>query len=233
VPETLTDQQRHAHARVTRQGIATTAAALQELLGQRLVAVIAGVKDAKAVGRWASGERFGQVLMPAWREVRRRPGKDTEPCGRQRTCLLDGRRQDRAAGAFGDAAMELGEVSESVTVSGRGQAVPAPASATTVRSPQRIPIGGNVQAARLLVQPRAEYPAELQQQGITGTVMLKAVVGKDGRLLNPQVVNTEIHPALAQAALEAVRKWQYQPTLLNGQPVETLTSIDIRFELDK
>jgi hypothetical protein len=56
VPETLTDQQRHAHARATRQGIAATAADLQELFGQRLVAVIAGVKDAKAVGRWARGE---------------------------------------------------------------------------------------------------------------------------------------------------------------------------------
>jgi hypothetical protein len=56
VPETLTDQQRAAHSRVTRQGIAATAAALQELFGQRLVAVIAGVKDAKTVGRWARGE---------------------------------------------------------------------------------------------------------------------------------------------------------------------------------
>ncbi len=56
MPETLTDQQRHAHARVTRQGIAATAAALQELLGQRLVAVMAGVRDVKAVGRWARGE---------------------------------------------------------------------------------------------------------------------------------------------------------------------------------
>jgi len=56
MPETLTDQQRHAHARVTRQGIAATAAALQELLGQRLVAVMAGVRDLKAVGRWARGE---------------------------------------------------------------------------------------------------------------------------------------------------------------------------------
>lgn len=52
---TLLDQQRQAHARVSRQGITTTAAALQTLFGQRLVAAIAGVKDAKAVGRWARG----------------------------------------------------------------------------------------------------------------------------------------------------------------------------------
>jgi hypothetical protein len=55
MPETLADKQRQAHARVTRQGVAATAAILQELFGQRLTAAIAGVKDAKAVGRWARG----------------------------------------------------------------------------------------------------------------------------------------------------------------------------------
>ena len=65
MPETLTDLQRHAHARVTRQGVAATAAALQELLGQRLVAVIAGVKDAKAVGRWARGEDIPRAQAAA------------------------------------------------------------------------------------------------------------------------------------------------------------------------
>ena len=61
MPETLSDQQRRAHARATRQGIAATAADLQELFGQRLVAVLAGVKDAKAVGRWARGEDVPRV----------------------------------------------------------------------------------------------------------------------------------------------------------------------------
>ncbi len=61
MPETLSDQQRRAHARATRQGIAATAADLQELFGQRLVAVIAGVKDSKAVGRWARGEDVPRV----------------------------------------------------------------------------------------------------------------------------------------------------------------------------
>ena len=65
MPETLTDLQRHAHARVTRQGVAATAAALQELLGQRLVAVIAGVKDAKAVGRSARGEDIPRAQAAA------------------------------------------------------------------------------------------------------------------------------------------------------------------------
>src|SRR5262249_35971790 len=53
--ESVADLQRQVHARVTRQPIAATAAALQELFGQRRVAAIAGIRDPKAVGRWASG----------------------------------------------------------------------------------------------------------------------------------------------------------------------------------
>ena len=129
-----------------------------------------------------------------------------------------------------DAFMELGEVTEAATVKGSRPAVPAPKVAVP---PQRIPIGGNVQMTKLLSQPRPVYPDDLQQQGITGTVKIRAVIGKDGRLLNPKVINTEVHPGLAQAALDAVGKWLYQPTLLNGQPVEVLTTIDIAFELDQ
>jgi len=47
------------------------------------------------------------------------------------------------------------------------------------------------------------------------------------------VINTTVHPGLAQAALDAVRQWRYQPTLLNGQPVEIVTNIDVTFELDQ
>ncbi len=71
---TLLDQQREAHARVARQGIATTAAALQKLFGQRLTAAIAGVKDPKAVGRWARGTDVPRApaaaaLENAWQVV--------------------------------------------------------------------------------------------------------------------------------------------------------------------
>jgi hypothetical protein len=54
--ETAADQHRNVHARVTRQPIATTAAALQDVFGQRFVAAMAGVRDPKAVGRWIRGE---------------------------------------------------------------------------------------------------------------------------------------------------------------------------------
>ena len=47
------------------------------------------------------------------------------------------------------------------------------------------------------------------------------------------VINTTVNPGLAQAALDAVRQWRYQPTLLNGQPVEIVTNIEVTFELDQ
>jgi protein TonB len=63
--------------------------------------------------------------------------------------------------------------------------------------------------------------------------MLRAVISTTGETLNPEVVNTTVHRGLAQAALDAVRQWRYQPTLLNGQPVEVVTKIDVTFELEQ
>jgi len=57
-------------------------------------------------------------------------------------------------------------------------------------------------------------------------VKLSAVIAKDGTIQNLEVI--EGHPLLAQSALDAVRQWVYQPTLLNGQPVEVVTEIDVK-----
>ncbi|MCX6627726.1 MAG: M56 family metallopeptidase, partial [Candidatus Solibacter sp.] len=133
--------------------------------------------------------------------------------------------------------LPLGQISEAVTVTGSrpatGSLAPPASVAVAKRMPQRIPVGGNVQPVKLLQQTRPVYPAELKQQGITGTVMLRAVISITGELLNPEVINTTVHPGLAQAALDAVRQWRYQPALLNGQPVEVSTTIDVTFELEQ
>ena len=134
--------------------------------------------------------------------------------------------------------LPLGQMSETVTVTGSrpangSLAQPAPPAAAPSRTPQRIPVGGNVQPAKLLKQTRPIYPADLKQQGISGTVMLRAVISITGEPLNPEVLNTTVNPGLAQAALEAVRQWRYQPTLLNGQAVEVTTMIEVTFELDQ
>ena len=99
-------------------------------------------------------------------------------------------------------------------------------------TPQRIPIGGNVQPSKIVTKVNPEYPADLKQQGVTGSVIIRAIISKTGDILNAQVINT-VHPGLAQAALDAVKQWRYQPTLLNGHPVEVITTVTIGFELEQ
>lgn len=97
------------------------------------------------------------------------------------------------------------------------------------QTPQRIRVGGNVQQAKLIRQPKPVYPPLARQARIQGTVRLTAVIAKDGTIQELQVVNG--HPLLVPSALEAVKQWVYQPTLLNGEPVEVVTQIDVNFTL--
>ncbi len=96
-------------------------------------------------------------------------------------------------------------------------------------TPSRIRVGGNVQAANLIRTVTPVYPALAKQARIQGTVRFSAVIGKDGSIQNLQLVSGP--PLLVAAAQEAVKQWQYKPTLLNQEPVEVLTQIDVNFTL--
>jgi TonB family protein len=124
--------------------------------------------------------------------------------------------------------LRLGSVQETVNVVAQGQARRAMAS--TAPS-ERIRVGGMVQAVKLLRQVRPVYPESAKAQGIEGSVLMNAIIGKDGDLLSLTVMNKLADPDLAAAALDAVKQWHYQPTLLNGEPVEVVTTIVINFEL--
>lgn len=91
-------------------------------------------------------------------------------------------------------------------------------------------VGGNVQAARNLKKVAPVYPEIARESNVSGTVRLHVIIGKDGGIKQMEVISG--HPLLQQAALDAVRQWQYQPTLLNGEPVEIDTTIDVIFELN-
>ena len=86
-----------------------------------------------------------------------------------------------------------------------------------------------MQAARLVNKVTPLYPPLARQTRISGTVRLHAIIGKNGGVEQLQVVSG--HPLLVQSALDAVRQWRYQPTLLNGDPVEVDTEIDVIFSL--
>lgn len=74
------------------------------------------------------------------------------------------------------------------------------------------------------------YPPLAKQARIQGVVVMNAVLAKDGTVQNLTVVSG--HALLVQAALDAVRQWVYQPTMVNGQPVEVSTRINVNFTLD-
>ncbi len=105
-------------------------------------------------------------------------------------------------------------------------AAPPPPKPVT---PQRIRVGGNVQAASLVHQVQPIYPQIARTAHISGTVILHAIIAKDGTI---QELSYVTGPALLmRSAMDAVREWRYKPTLLNGEPVEVETTISVEFTL--
>ncbi|HTQ57655.1 MAG TPA: M56 family metallopeptidase [Bryobacteraceae bacterium] len=124
-------------------------------------------------------------------------------------------------------AMALGQVSESMVVVGKGP-LPPPQG-----TPHRIRVGGNVQATKLISMAKPVYPPGAAAAGIEGTVLLRAVISTSGDLLGLSAINTSVDGELVKAAMDAVKQWRYQPTLLNGLPVEVVTTIAITFRLEQ
>ena len=90
-----------------------------------------------------------------------------------------------------------------------------------------------MQAFNLIRKVNPTYPADAKAEGVEGTVLpLRAIISKTGALLSIVPVNTSTDQRLVSAAVAAVSQWQYQPTLLNGEPVEAITTITISFRLN-
>lgn len=100
-------------------------------------------------------------------------------------------------------------------------AMPAP--------PGSIRMGGNIAAANLVTKVDPVYPPLALQARVEGTVRFNATIGKDGHIENLALVSG--HPLLVGPAQQAVQQWVYRPTLLNGQPVQVITTIDVNFTL--
>jgi len=110
-----------------------------------------------------------------------------------------------------------------------GSNAPPPPPPPKAATPKRIRVGGQVESAKLIFKPQPEYPPLAKMARIQGTVRLEAIISKDGTIQDLKVIQG--HPLLVKAALEAVQRWRYQPTLLNGDPVEVVTEIDVNYTL--
>jgi len=97
-------------------------------------------------------------------------------------------------------------------------------------APRRIRVGGQVEQAKLIFKPNPEYPPLAKMARITGVVRLEAIISRDGTIQDLKVISG--HPLLVKAAIDAVSRWRYQPTLLNGEPVEVITEVDVHFTLE-
>ncbi|HEV2247449.1 MAG TPA: energy transducer TonB [Terriglobia bacterium] len=112
-----------------------------------------------------------------------------------------------------------------------GVTAPPPPAPARTETPERIRKGGLVEAANLIYGPKPDYPQLAKLARTQGTVRLEALIAADGTVTDLKVVGG--HPLLVKAALEAVERWRYRPTLLNGQPVEVETEIDVNFALEQ
>jgi TonB family protein len=95
--------------------------------------------------------------------------------------------------------------------------------------PQRIKISRDVVQRQLVRDVRPVYPELAKQARVQGIVQLSVVISKQGRVMDIKVISG--HPLLITAAIEAVKQWEYNPTLLNGQPVEVATEVSVPFVL--
>jgi len=96
-------------------------------------------------------------------------------------------------------------------------------------APMRIRFGGNIPKPKLIKEVNAIYPEAARANRVEGTVKLHVGLAKDGSVRQVELVSGD--PLLVQAAIDAVKQWRYQPSLLNGQPVEVDNEVSVVFYL--
>lgn len=97
-------------------------------------------------------------------------------------------------------------------------------------TPERIHISSGVATGLLLKKVVPVYPADARDARVTGTVVLRGVIGRDGSVHDLEVVQTP-WPTLAASALWSVSQWRYRPYLFNGEPIEADTEINVIFSM--
>jgi len=135
-------------------------------------------------------------------------------------------------GVAGGVPGALGDVMNSIPNAAPPPPPPPPPPAVKKEAPpQRIRVGGAVIAASIIRKTSPVYPPLAKSARVSGVVHLAAVIAKDGTI---QELHSLGGPALLiGAAMEAVKTWVYKPTMLNGEPVQVETTIDVNFTLNQ
>jgi TonB family protein len=114
-------------------------------------------------------------------------------------------------------------------IAGAGSQALNPIDPGAMQTGPRIMVNGAIQAAQLVKKVEPIYPPLARQTKVSGVVKLRVLIDKDGRVYQLQVISG--HPLLIQSAMDAVKQWEYKPTLLKGQRVMVETEIDVIFSL--
>jgi protein TonB len=98
------------------------------------------------------------------------------------------------------------------------------------QAPQTVRVGGDVKPPLKTKNVAPVYPAYARQNKIQGVVMLEVTVGTDGKVKDIKVLRSI--KELDDAAIQAVRGWEFKPTMLNGQTVQVITTVPVVFTLE-
>jgi len=104
----------------------------------------------------------------------------------------------------------------------------AAATAREKAKASAVRVGGKISPPIKMNDVKPVYPAIAKNAGVTGVVIIEATVGADGKVIDAKVLRSV--PLLDQAALDAVRQWEYSPTLLNGVPVPVVMTVTVNFK---
>jgi protein TonB len=102
---------------------------------------------------------------------------------------------------------------------------------TDEQLPKRVRISQGVSQGLLLKKVQPEYPKKARKKHVQGSVLMQAVIGKNGDVTDLHVISGD--ELLAPSAVEAVKQWKYKPYLLEGEPVEVETKITVNYVLSQ
>lgn len=133
----------------------------------------------------------------------------------------------QGSGWYQPITLQVGTLQETISVTDQRPAREAARDATNAV----IRIGGNLKAPTKIKDVRPIYPPAMRDAGLEGVVPMEAVISPEGLVTIVRVVSALVHPEFAKAAGDAVKQWKFTPTLLNGEAVEVVMTVQVRFSL--
>jgi len=124
--------------------------------------------------------------------------------------------------------LQVGDLRETIVIRQKRTAAAQP----TAAGPAPVRVGGNIKPPKKTKDVKPVYPASMRDAGREGVVPIEATIDTNGKVTNARLLTADVHPDFAVAALEAVRGWEFTPTLLNGKPVNVVMNVSLTFELE-